>query len=106
MKGVQQQQRRRQEMLGEDLHACGGKEGNRSGFEGGGEEREIWFDSRQHQDDELLDVNDASIFYADFPPLPDFPCMSSSSSSSSTPSPVKAIASSSSASTASSSAAS
>ncbi|GMI73515.1 SUGAR INSENSITIVE 10, ABSCISIC ACID INSENSITIVE 3, ABA INSENSITIVE 3 [Hibiscus trionum] len=106
MKGVQQQQRRRQEMLGEDLHAGGGNDGNRSGFDGGGEEREIWFDSRQQQDDELLDVNDASIFYADFPPLPDFPCMSSSSSSSSTPAPVKAIASSSSASTASSSAAS
>ncbi|XP_051134473.1 B3 domain-containing transcription factor ABI3 [Andrographis paniculata] len=38
----------------------------------------------------LLDVNDSAIFYNDFPPLPDFPCMSSSSSSSSTP--EKAIA--------------
>ncbi|KAK8490187.1 hypothetical protein V6N12_010300 [Hibiscus sabdariffa] len=107
MKGGQQQQ---QEMLGEDLHAGDGNEGNRSGFGGvvevarlmGGEERDIWLDSRQ-QDDELLDVDGASIFYADFPPLPDFPCMSSSSSSSSTPAPVKAIACSSSASTASSS---
>ncbi|GMJ00666.1 SUGAR INSENSITIVE 10, ABSCISIC ACID INSENSITIVE 3, ABA INSENSITIVE 3 [Hibiscus trionum] len=108
MKGVQQQQQ--QEMVGEDLHAGGGNEGNRSVFDGvveveramGGEEREIWL-GNTHQDDELLDVNDASIFYADFPPLPDFPCMSSSSSSSSAPAPVKAIACSSSASTASSS---
>ncbi|KAL4309268.1 hypothetical protein GQ457_01G037800 [Hibiscus cannabinus] len=107
MKGGQQQQ---QEMLGEDLHAGGGNEGNRSGFDGvvevarlmGDEERDIWLDSRQ-QDDELLGVDGASIFYADFPPLPDFPCMSSSSSSSSTPAPVKPIACSSSASTASSS---
>ncbi|XVF32254.1 hypothetical protein REPUB_Repub17cG0065700 [Reevesia pubescens] len=106
MKGVQQQLR------GEDLHA-----GDRnieanpsSGFDavevervmGTHEEREIWLDHRQ-QDADLLDVNDSSIFYADFPPLPDFPCMSYSSSSSSTPAPVKAIASSSSVSTVSSS---
>ncbi|KAK8478555.1 hypothetical protein V6N13_036776 [Hibiscus sabdariffa] len=114
MKAVQQQQQQQQEMVGEDVHAGGGNEGNRSVFDGvaevgramGGEEREIWLDNR-HQDDELLHVNDASIFYADFPPLPDFPCMSSSSSSSSSaPAPPKAIACSSSASTASSSAAS
>ncbi|KAE8708492.1 ABI3, putative isoform 3 [Hibiscus syriacus] len=74
MKGVKQQQQ--QEMVGEDLHAGGGNEGNRSGFDGLVEEGEIWLDNRQQQDDELLDVNDASIFFADFPPLPDFPCMS------------------------------
>ncbi|XWS31321.1 hypothetical protein CRYUN_Cryun23aG0066700 [Craigia yunnanensis] len=101
MKGVEQQLR------GEDLHAGDRNEANPSGFDAvevervmGTEEREIWLDRQQ---DDLLDVNDASIFYGDFPPLPDFPCMSSSSSSSSTPAPVKAIASSSSASTASSS---
>ncbi|KAK7338855.1 hypothetical protein VNO77_19489 [Canavalia gladiata] len=47
-------------------------------------EREMWLNTEQ---DEFLGVNDASMFYADFPPLPDFPCMSSSSSSSSTPTP-------------------
>ncbi|XWS76136.1 hypothetical protein CRYUN_Cryun01aG0150700 [Craigia yunnanensis] len=101
MKGVQQQLR------GEDLHAGHRNEANPSGIDAvevekvmGTEEREIWLDRQQ---DDLLDVNDASIFYGDFPPLPDFPCMSSSSSSSSTPAPVKAIACSSSASTASSS---
>jgi len=45
-------------------------------------EREMWLNSDQ---DEFLGVNEASMFYADFPPLPDFPCMSSSSSSSSAP---------------------
>ncbi|XP_022769882.1 B3 domain-containing transcription factor ABI3-like [Durio zibethinus] len=101
MKGVQQQLR------GEDLHAGYRNEANPSGVDAveaervttmGTEEREIWLDRQQH--DHLLDVNAASIFYDDFPPLPDFPCMSSSSS---TPAPVKAIACSSSASTASSS---
>ncbi|KAE8662354.1 ABI3, putative isoform 4 [Hibiscus syriacus] len=101
MKAVLQQQQQ-EEMFSDDLHAGGGNEGNNSGFDGVVEEREIWLDNSQ-QDDELLDINDASIFYADFPPLPDFPCMSSSSSSSSTQAPVKAIACSSSASTASSS---
>ncbi|XVF21433.1 hypothetical protein REPUB_Repub12eG0089800 [Reevesia pubescens] len=105
MKGVQVQQ----QLRGEDLHAGDRNEANPSGFDAvevervmGTEEREIWLDDQRQQDD-LLDVNDASIFYGDFPPLPDFPCMSSSSSSSSTPAPVKAIACSSSASTASSS---
>ncbi|XP_054782944.1 B3 domain-containing transcription factor ABI3 [Prosopis cineraria] len=46
------------------------------------DESEIWLQDAQ---DELLGVNEASMFYADLPPLPDFPCMSSSSSSSSTP---------------------
>ncbi|XP_021630200.1 B3 domain-containing transcription factor ABI3 isoform X2 [Manihot esculenta] len=64
------------------------------------EDGEIWLEREQ---DDLLDVNDSSIFYDDFPPLPDFPCMSSSSSSSSTPAPVKAMAPSSSCSSASSS---
>ncbi|XVE72807.1 hypothetical protein DITRI_Ditri11bG0068300 [Diplodiscus trichospermus] len=100
MKGVQQ-------LRGEDLHAGDRNETNPSGFDAvdvervmSTEEREIWLDRQQ---DDLLNVDDASIFYGDFPPLPDFPCMSSSSSSSSTPAPVKAIACSSSASTASSS---
>ncbi|CAO2839884.1 unnamed protein product [Amaranthus hypochondriacus] len=57
-------------------------------------EEEIWFENNQitnnnnddHDDhDDILDVTDPSLFYADFPSLPDFPCMSSSSSSSSTP---------------------
>ncbi|KAG8640302.1 hypothetical protein MANES_13G043500v8 [Manihot esculenta] len=65
-----------------------------------GEEREIWLEREQ---DDLLGVNDSSIFYGDFPLLPDFPCMSSSSSSSSTQAPVKAMASSSSSSSVSSS---
>ncbi|XP_057507544.1 B3 domain-containing transcription factor ABI3 [Actinidia eriantha] len=68
----------------------------------GEENQEIWLE-RQEQEQDLLDVNEASIFYNDFPPLPDFPCMSSSSSSSSAPAPAKPIASSSSASSASSS---
>ncbi|CAL0328225.1 unnamed protein product [Lupinus luteus] len=51
-------------------------------------ERDIWLNG--NDEDDLLGVNDPSMFYADFPPLPDFPCMSSSSSSSSTPAlPVK-----------------
>lgn len=45
-------------------------------------ESEMWL---QDEHEHLLGVNDASMFYPDFPPLPDFPCMSSSSSSSSTP---------------------
>ncbi|PON51417.1 B3 transcription factor [Parasponia andersonii] len=72
------------------------------------QEEEIWLENDQDQDhdhQDLLDVNEASIFYSEFPPLPDFPCLSSSSSSSSssTPVPVKAINCSSSSSSASSS---
>ncbi|CAL5427264.1 unnamed protein product [Camellia sinensis] len=63
-------------------------------------DREMWLE--RHRGD-LLDVNEASIFYNDFPTLSDFPCMSSSSSSSSTPAPAKAIASNSSSPSASSS---
>ncbi|KAL3645070.1 B3 domain-containing transcription factor [Castilleja foliolosa] len=51
-------------------------------------------------------IDDASIFYNDFPPLPDFPCMSSSSSSPATPAaslPQTATSSSSSAGSSSSS---
>lgn len=91
----------------EDLHARAKNETNPTGFEAMAEEqvmgtadREIWLERRQ---DDLLDVDDTSMMYADFPPLPDFPCMSSSSSSSSTPVPVKAITSSASSSSASSS---
>ncbi|KAF8394195.1 hypothetical protein HHK36_020402 [Tetracentron sinense] len=49
---------------------------------------EMWL-GREPED--LLYVNEGSIFYEDFPSLPDFPCMSSSSSSSSAPAPVNAI---------------
>ena len=53
-------------------------------------ERDLWLNTSDQ--DDLLGVNDASMFYAEFPPLPDFPCMSSSSSSSSTPAvPLKTI---------------
>lgn len=63
-------------------------------------EKDLWLDRDQ---DSLLDVNDGSIFYDDFPPLPDFPCMSSSSSSSSTQPASKPIAGTSSSSSATSS---
>ncbi|KAK4419463.1 B3 domain-containing transcription factor ABI3 [Sesamum alatum] len=63
-------------------------------------EKDLWLDRDQEH---LLDVNDASIFYSDFPPLPDFPCMSSSSSSSSTPAASKPMAPTSSSSSAASS---
>ncbi|KAK9281321.1 hypothetical protein L1049_004220 [Liquidambar formosana] len=121
------------ELHGEDLHPAGREDGFEDMVVGGGggeanpsrfvavkeevevvmvdggddDDREIWL---QRQNEDLLDVNDASMFYGDFPPLPDFPCMSSSSSSSSTPAPVKAMtcssSSSSSAASSSSSAAS
>ncbi|XP_048336181.2 B3 domain-containing transcription factor ABI3 isoform X3 [Ziziphus jujuba] len=100
MKGVEAQ----------DLHAGGNimAENHLGGFcDMGNEEvlgvdgREIWLDHNEQED--LLDMSDTSIFYNDFPPLPDFPCMSSSSSSSSTPAPVKAITCSSSSSSPSSS---
>ncbi|XP_058207287.1 B3 domain-containing transcription factor ABI3 isoform X2 [Rhododendron vialii] len=65
---------------------------------------EIWLEGNA-EEDLLVDVNDPSIFYSDFPPLPDFPCMSSSSSSSSAPAPPpKPIASSASSSSSSSAA--
>ncbi|XP_021763430.1 B3 domain-containing transcription factor ABI3-like [Chenopodium quinoa] len=67
-------------------------------------EEEIWFETASHpfesnnndenkdanmsNENDFLDVDvsdPSSLFYADFPPLPEFPCMSSSSSSSSTP---------------------
>ncbi|RDX73512.1 B3 domain-containing transcription factor ABI3, partial [Mucuna pruriens] len=85
------------ELQGRDLHAGVVSEPNPVGF-GTMEdahtlavaEREMWLNGDQ---DEFLGVNDASMFYADFPPLPDFPCMSSSSSSNSSvpPLPVKTI---------------
>ncbi|CAA3031830.1 B3 domain-containing transcription factor ABI3-like [Olea europaea subsp. europaea] len=52
-------------------------------------EKDLWLDDGEREN--LLDLNDATIFYNDFPPLPDFPCMSSSSSSSSTQAPKKAV---------------
>ncbi|XP_022953860.1 B3 domain-containing transcription factor ABI3 isoform X1 [Cucurbita moschata] len=45
---------------------------------------------QQHENHQIFlsdNDDDALMFYSDFPPLPDFPCMSSSSSS--TPAPVK-----------------
>ncbi|TQD95942.1 hypothetical protein C1H46_018429 [Malus baccata] len=69
----------------------------------GVDHREMWLDDGQ-ETALLADINDPSIFYNDhFPPLPDFPCMSSSSSSSSTPAPVKPVTRSSSSSSVSSS---
>ncbi|KAJ6941616.1 ABI3 [Populus alba x Populus x berolinensis] len=55
------------------------------------EDKEIWLERGQ---EDLLHASDVSIFYEDFPPLPDFPCI--------TPAPVKAITSSSSSSCSSS----
>ncbi|CAI9776633.1 unnamed protein product [Fraxinus pennsylvanica] len=52
-------------------------------------EKDLWLDDGEQEN--LLDLNDTTIFYNDFPPLPDFPCMSSSSSSSSTQEPKKTI---------------
>ncbi|XP_057801018.1 B3 domain-containing transcription factor ABI3 [Salvia miltiorrhiza] len=81
---------------------------NPSGFDPMEEEQHqhhhgvVWVDDREQ--DSLLDVNEASIFYDDFPPLPDFPCMSSSSSSSSTQPVSKPIAGTSSSSSATSAA--
>ncbi|CAA3001150.1 Hypothetical predicted protein, partial [Olea europaea subsp. europaea] len=49
-------------------------------------EKDLWPDDGEREN--LLDLNDATIFYNDFPPLPDFPCMSSSSS---TQAPKKAV---------------
>lgn len=80
---------------GADLHASGFEENITVG--GGDELNPSNFDGIE----DLLDVSAASMFYSDdFPPLPDFPCMSSSSSSSSStaPAPVKAMTYSSSAS--------
>ncbi|KAG7025268.1 B3 domain-containing transcription factor ABI3, partial [Cucurbita argyrosperma subsp. argyrosperma] len=58
------------------------------------DQTQIWFP--QNHQNFLSDDDDTLMFYSDFPPLSDFPCMSSSSSSSSslTPAPVKATASS------------
>ncbi|KAF5731409.1 B3 domain-containing transcription factor ABI3 [Tripterygium wilfordii] len=91
MKGLQ--------LHGEDLHATGGGVANETNnFDGMDEDhsREIWLEREQ---EDLID--NASIFCDDFPPLLDFPCMSSSSSTQA-PS-VKAMACSSSTSSASSS---
>ncbi|GAU21831.1 hypothetical protein TSUD_176770 [Trifolium subterraneum] len=86
---------------GLDLHAKMVNEREEVGFENlEVSERELWLNNttndHHHDDDDLLGMNmnddDASMFYADFPPLPDFPCMSSSSSSSSSSTPLKTIA--------------
>ncbi|KAL1539613.1 acetolactate synthase [Salvia divinorum] len=80
----------------QDLHfSCAGGGGgianaNPTGFDPMEEEdrngdKDMWLDRDQ---DGLFDVNDASIFYDDFPSLPDFPCTSSCSSSSSSTQPV------------------
>ncbi|XP_045792942.1 B3 domain-containing transcription factor ABI3 [Trifolium pratense] len=92
---------------GLDLHAKMVNETEQDGF-GNLEvsERDMWLNNttnnhhdHDHDDDVILGMNmnmnddDASMFYVDFPPLPDFPCMSSSSSSSSSSvPPLKTIA--------------
>ncbi|KAL6564023.1 B3 domain-containing transcription factor [Orobanche hederae] len=99
------------EVLEQDLHfaagdmaaaadACGGLvAGIPTGFDAMEEDHQL-----VDEMDSLLDVTDASIFYNDFPPLPDFHCMSSSSSSSpSTPAVSKPLAATSSSSSAASS---
>ncbi|PIN26888.1 hypothetical protein CDL12_00352 [Handroanthus impetiginosus] len=96
------------ESVEQDLHITAGNVGaddgviaNLTGFDPMEEDHQVtWLDRNQEN---LLDVNDASIFYNDFPPLPDFPCMSSSSSSSSTPAASKPLAPTSSSSSAASS---
>jgi len=79
---------------GLDLHAKLVNETEQVGF--GNLAEENWLNNTTNdQDGDLLGMNmndDASVFYADFPPLPDFPCMSSSSSSSSSSTPLKTIA--------------
>ncbi|XP_073040618.1 B3 domain-containing transcription factor ABI3-like isoform X1 [Primulina eburnea] len=52
------------------------------------EEKEFWFENER--DNTLLDINDASVLFGDFPSLPELPCMSSSSSSSSSTAPAAA----------------
>nr|WDY36100.1 ABA insensitive 3 [Paeonia rockii] len=87
---------------GVDLHASGFEENIMDGGGGGGgdESNPSNFDGMEG----LLDVSEASMFYGDdFPPLPDFPCMSSSSSSSTAPAPVKVMTCSSSSSSSASS---
>ncbi|KAK1437360.1 hypothetical protein QVD17_03151 [Tagetes erecta] len=59
------------------------------------EQRAMWEIDVRSQQQNLLQMNDPSMFYNDqFPQIPDFPCMSSSSSSSSNPAPAKPISSS------------
>ncbi|XP_010684987.2 B3 domain-containing transcription factor ABI3 isoform X2 [Beta vulgaris subsp. vulgaris] len=89
------------ELHGEDLQEFGVFHTPQEGMK---DEEEIWFETASLQqenidnsvknnneintDNEFLDVDvsdPCSLFCADFPALPDFPCMSSSSSSSSTP---------------------
>ncbi|KAM7521787.1 hypothetical protein LguiA_011689 [Lonicera macranthoides] len=91
-------------MMGmEDLHASQEEQQNglvvdmltNGGFYAIDEEKpaEIWLEGTDHNEKNITDMNNtntnssSSLFYNDFPPLPDFPCMSSSSSSSSTPAP-------------------
>ncbi|KAL3517769.1 hypothetical protein ACH5RR_020358 [Cinchona calisaya] len=80
-----------------------------SPFPTGDHDREICFGRDDTDQENLLEVddhvNDPSIYYTDddFPPLPDFPCMSSSSSSSSAQVPTEAVASTSSSSSSSAS---
>ncbi|BBH10078.1 AP2/B3-like transcriptional factor family protein, partial [Prunus dulcis] len=120
--GKQVQVHHHQDLHAGDLHHHHMKDVNipiSDGFGGGGgameeledqednlgvDPSEMWLDDNDQETALLADVNDPSIFYNDhFPPLPDFPCMSSSSSSSSTPAPVKSATSSSTSSSVSSS---
>lgn len=52
--------------------------------------KDFWFD--REQENTLLDMNDASVLFGDFPSVPELPCMSSSSSSSTAPSGAQTIA--------------
>lgn len=52
-------------------------------------ESEMWLE--EEQEDVLGVVNENSMFYDDFPPLPEFPCMSSSSSSNSSTAPLQPL---------------
>ncbi|XP_047967601.1 B3 domain-containing transcription factor ABI3-like isoform X2 [Salvia hispanica] len=84
----------------QDLHfSCAGDEAEEVGGGGGVEnanpigfeedridDKEMWLDRDQ---DGLFGVNEASIFYDDFPSLPEFPCTSSCSSSSSSSSSMQ-----------------
>ncbi|XP_073143321.1 B3 domain-containing transcription factor ABI3-like isoform X2 [Henckelia pumila] len=55
------------------------------------EEKDFWFEKEQ-ENTTLLDMNDASVLFGDFPSLPELPCMSSSSSSSTAPAAGRNIA--------------
>lgn len=76
----------------QDLHAGFVNEQQQQQDQDQMDETQIWNQHHHHHHHQnFLSDNDEDtlMFYSDFPPLPDFPCMSSSSSSSSTPVPLK-----------------